>query len=859
MTQVSCPSANWCVAIGSYDGTTGGLIETLSGGSWTPTEVAFPANGIGAVDLQGVNCPAVGFCVAVGSYADTDVSNDGLIDTLSDGVWTVTEAPIPPDSPIGAQHAVTLGPLACAAAGSCVVFGNDKVTGPQTRLFIDSLSNGTWTATDAPVPSNAYSSTDGDVQPTAVSCPAVGSCVAVGHYSYDAQNKAGLLETLSNGSWSATEAPQPPSTATEQDNFLSAVACPAVGSCEAIGGYPVGPDSGQSDIESLSDGTWTETQAPVPSNASTETVGNLIQLIGLACPTVGSCEAVGSYMLAGSFATAPLIETLAGGSWNAVNASAGPSLGSLSCPQVGSCQALGDEANVAEIDTLASGNWTVTDLPRPSNSVSPVMTVDDLTCPVPGSCIAVGDYQAIGGNQEGLIETLLGSNGVSTSASTTSTRPALSTLTLGQADSDAATVAGNAAGGSPTGTVSFFVCGPTAVATPCTYQSNPVGTPVSLVPGAGNASTAASVSFTPPGGGYWCFAAYYSGDSHYSASFDASGDGCFLIPRAGSSVVLAPSASTVLIGQAAVTAVATIRGNVAHGHPTGTVNFYICHAGAAPAPCTSTDVSIGLAVTLTGGGGDTSTATSGAYTASPGTYLGYMCFAVAYSGDANYDPSSDLTTDGCFDVTSLTQTTVTDTPAQATITLGQSDTDTTTVSGNSTYGVPTGTVSYFSCGPTTAPAYCDNARNNPVGGPVNLSPATGADTAMATSTPFTPNTTGYWCFSSIYSGSDSYSYNNDPTVDQCVDVVAVPPVINSVNEASATAKVPFTFTVTATGSPAPTFTATGLPKWMILTNNGNGTATLKATKPRKGRHKITLTATSGGLSTQQIFTLTVQK
>ena len=70
---------------------------------------------------------------------------------------------------------------------------------------------------------------------------------------------------------------------------------------------------------------------------------------------------------------------------------------------------------------------------------------------------------------------------------------------------------GNAAGSSPTGTVSFYECGPTASAQACTSIGNPVGSAVGLVAGAGNTSSATSVSFTPTATGYWCFAGYYSG------------------------------------------------------------------------------------------------------------------------------------------------------------------------------------------------------------------------------------------------------------------------------------------------------------------------------------------------------------
>ena len=39
-----------------------------------------------------------------------------------------------------------------------------------------------------------------------------------------------------------------------------------------------------------------------------------------------------------------------------------------------------------------------------------------------------------------------------------------------------------------------------------------------------------SAPFTPDAGGYWCFAAYYSGDATHSPSSDTSTDGCFDVP-----------------------------------------------------------------------------------------------------------------------------------------------------------------------------------------------------------------------------------------------------------------------------------------------------------------------------------------
>jgi hypothetical protein len=61
-------------------------------------------------------------------------------------------------------------------------------------------------------------------------------------------------------------------------------------------------------------------------------------------------------------------------------------------------------------------------------------------------------------------------------------------------------------------------------------MANPAGLGVGVTAADGDTATATSPSFTPSAGGYWCFAAYYSGDSNYGASSDATTDGCFDVP-----------------------------------------------------------------------------------------------------------------------------------------------------------------------------------------------------------------------------------------------------------------------------------------------------------------------------------------
>jgi hypothetical protein len=58
-------------------------------------------------------------------------------------------------------------------------------------------------------------------------------------------------------------------------------------------------------------------------------------------------------------------------------------------------------------------------------------------------------------------------------------------------------------------------------------MANQVGSAVSLTAGAGDVSYASSTSISFPDVGYYCFGAYYSGSSEYTASSDTSVTECF--------------------------------------------------------------------------------------------------------------------------------------------------------------------------------------------------------------------------------------------------------------------------------------------------------------------------------------------
>jgi hypothetical protein len=441
ITGTSCPGVGSCVAVGYYNTPDGslGLIDTISNGTSTLTDAPVPGNG-GA--LSGITCSSVAFCVAYGSYGD----DLGLIDTLSDGTWTATKAPLPPGAPRGSG--VTLSAATCPADGTCVIVGGANFSDPlETIPFIDTLSDGHWSSTDAPLPSDAVPDFYED-GPTAVSCPAVGSCVAVGTYHDDATDNFGLVDALSDGSWTAQAAPAPPSMAADQSLDLNSVSCPGPGWCVAIGEYSTADGVGDGVIETLSGGSWTEIQAPIPDGALPAL------LSGLACPAVGSCEVVGGY----SQSSGAVVEDLSGGTWT-MTSPWGPSvLTAVACPAVESCVAVGVSVTftpgIPVVSTLTDGEWTSTAVPVPSNAgVEPNLgqpapswpgaTLWSVSCATINSCAALGQYSIPDPvTSEKLAETLVDTLGLGGPQSPTVSGASQATFTVGQKSSATLTATG---------------------------------------------------------------------------------------------------------------------------------------------------------------------------------------------------------------------------------------------------------------------------------------------------------------------------------------------------------------------------------------------------------------------------------
>ncbi len=347
--------------------------------------------------------------------------------------WAGTGAVLPGNA--ASNHESELLATACAAPGNCVSVGAYPTTS-GTRGLVEILKDGSWTALEAPLPPGAGSATESFV--TALTCPAVGSCVALGSYALGA-NTEGFTLTQSGSTWTAVTTPVPGNAASDPDVVPMSVTCPAVGSCVATGSYDDTSHEQQGLLSVLANGTWHATGAtlPGPSDADPE-----VELTSSACGAPGSCTAVGNYEMPGD-QSASVIETLSGGTWRAESgasplAGAEAALERVSCPSVSTCVAVGAyESGSSEaplINTIVNGTATATSPPLPANddagSPDGFQVLFGVSCPTTTYCVAVGGYSTATGGSP-LVETYQGGAWAPATLSGASLNPADESILLG--------------------------------------------------------------------------------------------------------------------------------------------------------------------------------------------------------------------------------------------------------------------------------------------------------------------------------------------------------------------------------------------------------------------------------------------
>jgi hypothetical protein len=193
---VSCPAVNWCMAVGSDEGT---LTEVWNGKAWT----VMPAPE--RVGLSAVACASISRCVAVGATLNPDGGNVLPAAMSWNGQqWTRLVSPRTPS--FGGFAAV-----ACPTSLRCVAVGNSG-----GNYIVADLRDGSWSVVQQ-VPAELE----------AVACSSVSDCAAVGAVG----TSSTYIEMFQNGGWQHVSSPSPGVSF----NVLFGVACPTQLFCVAVG------------------------------------------------------------------------------------------------------------------------------------------------------------------------------------------------------------------------------------------------------------------------------------------------------------------------------------------------------------------------------------------------------------------------------------------------------------------------------------------------------------------------------------------------------------------------------------------------------------------------------------------------
>lgn len=380
--------------------------RTTTSPAWTAgAEAPLPA-GAGlqpGVTINAAVCPAAGSCVAVGSFGTRNAgSTEGEILVQSAGTWSATVAPVPSNA--AKTQETSIQHIACWAAGGCVATGSYIDTSGDTDVVIETLSAGKWTAQEAPVPSGAGLPPDPAV--TGLACTAANDCFAIGSYAGATTRLPMVLDEPRPPQWIANEESEAP-TAT-----LEAIACATSGDyCAIVGSYPI-TDGTQAVW--LFRGTTFSSFGFVspPSDAATDSRMTFTSIAFTG--TNGVFDAVGSY--ASTTGTEGfVVERNIGGSNPVVNTvastpvptggSSPESLTSVSC--AAACLAFGtytDAGGNTQGNLVDLGGMTTAEAPLPAGAATnPQVSMGESSCPASGSCSAVAAYTNGSGKTQGVL------------------------------------------------------------------------------------------------------------------------------------------------------------------------------------------------------------------------------------------------------------------------------------------------------------------------------------------------------------------------------------------------------------------------------------------------------------------------
>jgi len=389
--EVTCDtsSATACTAVGHSSTSVGvdsALIERWDGSGWSTQSAATPS---GATEsrLTGVSCASTTWCMAVGSY-QTSTGTMTLAERWTGSGWSVISTPNPPSS-TSAQFTK----IWCTATTECTAVGYAVVGGMQTA-FAQRWNGTNWSLQTVPLPSGATSS-----QLEGVGCRGTSFCMAVGSYVGSGGTRAWAV-TWDGTAWSLKAVVEPSgATQTTLHDVSCTGSAPVV--CTAVGGWKNSGSTQSTFVQRWNGSSLSLQSSPNQQGSSANVLQNVSCAMNSECTAVGSWVAKAGNQGANRTlavhwdgANWSLEETP-----NVRDASFNAFFGVVCRTLPGTCMAVGYSINgsgFAEILGQHKFKWETQYLPDPPGSKT---TLHEVNCE-PNSanmCVAVGVHEASAG------------------------------------------------------------------------------------------------------------------------------------------------------------------------------------------------------------------------------------------------------------------------------------------------------------------------------------------------------------------------------------------------------------------------------------------------------------------------------
>jgi hypothetical protein len=374
---VSCPSANFCAAVGNYQpgSVQAGMAETWNGQQWTWQSFPTPDDSFGW-QLTGVSCTSARFCEAVGGYSDVDTGlNDTFAATWNGTSWSLQSTVNPDPNDFDSEQFNT---VSCSSPKFCVAWAGYGAN--SAEALAEQWNGSSWQLQTVPSTSAAVNS---------VSCTSANFCEAVGlgsAYSWD------------GSAWTAQTIPDSASS-----GALQGVSCTSRKFCEAVGEYNDNPNVVPVAIQ-WDGSVWTSQAAPNPAKST------FAHMNAVSCVSVNSCE-TGGYFEVQETSNDPkaLAEGWNGDAWQLQQAVAPPgatynALSGVSCVSATFCEAVGTHFDSADnqdflAETWNGQKWTIQSTSDPAN---PYGSPDDNSL-YQVSCVSTQFCEAVGAGPTGAL------------------------------------------------------------------------------------------------------------------------------------------------------------------------------------------------------------------------------------------------------------------------------------------------------------------------------------------------------------------------------------------------------------------------------------------------------------------------